>query len=86
MEYDVVVVGGGPSGATAAEDLARSGHTVAMIDRDGMVDRETFDPFLRTRAWEAGAHSYTGTFTKIDRTADSTYVVFRDKISGNRKL
>ena len=33
MKYDVVVVGGGPSGATAAEDLARSGHTVAMIDK-----------------------------------------------------
>ncbi|MEM7721686.1 MAG: geranylgeranyl diphosphate reductase [Pseudomonadota bacterium] len=37
MIYDVVVVGGGPSGATAAEDLARSGHSVAMIDRDGRI-------------------------------------------------
>ncbi len=35
--FDVVVVGGGPSGATAAEDLARSGQKVAMIDRDGRV-------------------------------------------------
>lgn len=35
--YDVVVVGGGPSGATAAEDLARAGKTVAMIDRDGRI-------------------------------------------------
>lgn len=35
--YDVVVVGGGPSGATAAEDLVRSGHTVAMIDRAGRI-------------------------------------------------
>ncbi len=35
--FDVVVVGGGPSGATAAEDLARSGHSVAMIDRDGRI-------------------------------------------------
>lgn len=37
MMYDVVVVGGGPSGATAAEDLARTGHSVALIDRAGRI-------------------------------------------------
>lgn len=37
MIYDAIVVGGGPSGATAAEDLARSGYTVAMIDRAGRI-------------------------------------------------
>ena len=134
MQYDVVVVGAGPSGATAAEDLARSGHSVAFIDRDGrikpcggavpprliedffipdeqivakvntarmisptgrqvdipiengfvgMVDREHFDEFLRKRAKDAGAHRYTGTFTKIERDADGTHVIYRDKISGN---
>jgi geranylgeranyl reductase len=35
--FDVVIVGGGPSGATAAEDLARSGHRVALLDRAGRI-------------------------------------------------
>ena len=35
--FDVVVVGGGPSGATAAEDLARSGLSVALLDRAGRI-------------------------------------------------
>ena len=35
--YDVVVVGGGPCGATAAEDLVRSGHKVALLDREGRI-------------------------------------------------
>jgi geranylgeranyl reductase len=37
MDYDAIVVGGGPSGATAAEDLARSGHRVALLDRAGRI-------------------------------------------------
>jgi len=35
--YDVVVVGGGPSGATAALDLVQSGHKVALLDREGRI-------------------------------------------------
>lgn len=35
--FDVVVVGGGPSGATAAEDLARAGRSVALLDRAGRI-------------------------------------------------
>ncbi|WP_187428116.1 Kynurenine 3-monooxygenase [Roseobacter fucihabitans] len=136
--YDVVVVGGGPSGATAALDLVQSGHKVAMIDRDGrikpcggaipprlmedfdikddqlvakvntarmispsgrhvdipiengfvgMVDRKDFDPFLRARAKQAGAHCFTGTFLRIEREGKDRFVLYRDKESGEeRKL
>jgi len=36
-KFDVVVVGGGPCGATAATDLAKRGYTVALLDRDGRI-------------------------------------------------
>ena len=48
-----------------------------------MVDREHFDEFLRNRAKDAGAQRYTGTFTRIERDANGTHVVYRDKVSGN---
>ncbi|MEM9704632.1 MAG: geranylgeranyl diphosphate reductase [Pseudomonadota bacterium] len=34
---DVVVVGGGPAGATAAEDLARLGRSVVLLDKPGRI-------------------------------------------------
>ena len=35
--FDVVVVGGGPAGATIANDLASCGHSVLLLDRSGRV-------------------------------------------------
>jgi flavin-dependent dehydrogenase len=31
--YDAIVVGGGPAGATAADDLAQHGRKVLLLDR-----------------------------------------------------
>jgi len=124
--FDVLVVGGGPSGATAANDLARRGHSVALLDRAGrikpcggaippicleefaipesllvarvtaarmvspadqrvhmpieggfvgMVDRETFDEWLRNRAAAAGATRVTGSFVGLERDTEPGVVV-----------
>jgi geranylgeranyl reductase len=35
--FDAVVVGGGPSGATAANELALAGHKVLLLDRAGRI-------------------------------------------------
>ena len=32
-DYDVIVVGGGPSGATAAHEIALAGHKVLLLER-----------------------------------------------------
>jgi geranylgeranyl reductase len=124
--HEVIIVGGGPAGATAAADLARQGRSVLLIDRPGrikpcggavppcllvefdvprsilcatvsgarivspldnrvrmaiddgfvgMVDRETFDPWLRARAALAGAETVDARVDLIDERADGRLVV-----------
>jgi geranylgeranyl diphosphate/geranylgeranyl-bacteriochlorophyllide a reductase len=124
--YDVIVVGGGPSGATAAHDLASAGRSVLLLDKAGrikpcggaipprlvrdfaipddlmvakiagarilspsgreiampidggyvgMVDRDTFDEWLRDRAAQAGARRVTGSFERLEQQADGTVLV-----------
>jgi geranylgeranyl diphosphate/geranylgeranyl-bacteriochlorophyllide a reductase len=124
--FDVVVVGGGPAGSTAAADLAGRGRKVLLIDRSGrikpcggavppklleefaipetllvararsacmvspssrrvempisggfvgMVDRETFDEWLRQRAAKSGAQRASGTFEGVSRKDDRSVLV-----------
>jgi geranylgeranyl reductase len=128
--FDAVVVGGGPSGATAADDLARSGKSVLLLDKAGrvkpcggaipprlirdfdipealicariraarmvapshkavdmpidggyvgMVDRDVFDEFLRSRAAAHGAVRQTGVFARIERPEGQPWVVVHFK-------
>ena len=35
--FDAVVIGGGPAGSTAADELARQGYSVLLLDRAGRI-------------------------------------------------
>ena len=134
--HDVIVVGGGPAGATAATDLAQQGLDVVLLDRRGrikpcggaippilvrefdipesmleakvtdarmispsnvavdmpvggwvgMVDRESFDEFLRERAVAAGATPIDGTFKRIQHQDGApTTVTFVRKSTGAKE-
>ena len=132
-EYDVIVVGGGPSGATAAHDLACAGYKVMLLDKAGrikpcggavpprllkdfdipqtmlvahaksariiapsnkkvmmpvgdgyvgMVDRDSFDEWLRNRAAEAGATRVTGKCETVDDSAAVVKLSYRSERNG----
>ena len=73
--------------ATCARMIAPSGRTVDMpVGKGfvGMVDRDDFDEWLRTRAERTGAERRTGTFDRVDRDADDcAVVVYRDARGGD---
>jgi geranylgeranyl diphosphate/geranylgeranyl-bacteriochlorophyllide a reductase len=129
--FDIIVVGGGPSGSTAAQLAAEGGASVMLLDKAGrikpcggavpprlirdykipqhllvaridsarivspsgrhanmpvegsyvgMVDREHFDEYLRSRAAEAGAERITASYTHSTRDADGVLRIhFTDK-------
>jgi geranylgeranyl reductase len=131
-DFDVAVIGGGPSGATAANDLARAGRRVLLVDREGrikpcggavppillrefdvpeslleakvtcarmispagrevdmniggfvgMVDRESFDTWLRRRAGDSGATFFRGEFKVLERDPDGVLRVHLEDASG----
>lgn len=138
QEFDVIVAGGGPAGATAALELVRAGRSVLLIDREGrikpcggalpvcamkdfdidpdivvarisaarmigpsgrsvsmeigdrgyvaMVDRESFDPWLRDRAETEGAHRIAGTLDAVEQMADGRVRVgVADKADGEMR-
>ncbi|MEO1537568.1 MAG: geranylgeranyl diphosphate reductase [Pseudomonadota bacterium] len=90
MKYDVIVVGGGPAGATAAEDLTRSGVSVALLDRAGrikpcggaipprlMQDFDIGEEQLLTKVTTARMISPTG--RKVDIPIENGYVGMVDR-------
>ncbi len=90
MKYDVIVVGGGPSGATAAMDLCRSGHSVALLDRAGRIkpcggaippravaDFEIPEDMIVARIQTARMISPTG--RKVDIPIENGYVGMVDR-------
>ena len=88
--YDVVVIGGGPAGSTAADDLALQGFTVMLLDRAGRIkpcggaippramrDFQIPDSMLVAHATKA--RMISPTFHKVDIPIDNGFVGLVDR-------
>lgn len=88
--FDAVVVGGGPSGATAADTLARSGRSVLLLDRRGRIkpcggaipprlirDYDIPDHLIVARARSARIISPSG--NQVDMPIDGGFVGMVDR-------
>lgn len=51
MSFDAIVIGGGPSGATAGALLARAGRRVAIIERSAFPRRKVCGEFISATTW-----------------------------------
>jgi len=89
-EFDIAVIGGGPAGATAADDLARQGFKVMLLDRAGRIKpcggaippraMRDFDiPESMLVAQATKARMISPTFHKVDIPIDNGYVGLVDR-------
>ena len=90
MTFDVAVIGGGPSGATAANDLALAGRSVVLLDKAGRIKpcggaipprlMRDFDiPDLLLCAQIRGARMVSPSHQVVDMPIDGGYVGMVDR-------
>ena len=88
--YDVVVVGGGPAGATAAHDLALKGRSVLLMDRAGRIKpcggaippvlmREFDIPDRLLVARASGARIFAPSAKRVDMPIENGFVGMVDR-------
>ena len=89
-DYDTIVVGGGPSGATAAHDLTRKGHSVLLLERGFRIKPcggaippcllEEFDiPEHLLKARIRSAHMVSPKGESVNMLVDGTFVGMVDR-------
>jgi geranylgeranyl reductase len=89
-QFDVAVVGGGPSGATAAHDLAKQGASVLLLDKAGRIKpcggaipprlvRDFDIPHHLLVARIGGARIVSPTRREVEMPIDNNYVGMVDR-------
>ncbi|WP_372697463.1 flavin monoamine oxidase family protein [Arthrobacter sp. JSM 101049] len=85
IERDVVVIGAGPSGLTAAHELTKAGRTVAVLEARGRVGGRTWTDEIHGATLELGGQwispDQTGLYELIGELGIGTYPRYRDGAS-----